>query len=66
MERDWERSRQIAKLDVALAYGAVNSWSISNVDEICAVGRKDAATLQYFVSDSSIACLTDFSDTLRP
>jgi hypothetical protein len=39
---------------------------ISKLETISAVGLKVAATLQYFVSESSIAWATDRSETLRP
>ena len=39
---------------------------ISKLETISAVGLNVAATLQYFVSESSIACATDFSEIFRP
>jgi len=45
---------------------SVYASMISNVETISAVGLKVAATLQYFVSDSSMAWETAFSEIPRP
>ena len=47
-------------------YSSSGAWMISNVEKISAVGLKVAATLQYLVSESSMACAIECSQMLRP
>ena len=63
------QSKKAAKFFNTLNYSRVDSGDssmISKLDRISTVGRSVAATLQYFVSESSIAWATAFAETDRP
>src|SRR6185295_5816004 len=63
------QTKKAAKFFNTLYYSRVKSGDssmISKLDWISTVGRKVAATLQYFVSESSIACATALGEIDLP
>ena len=61
--------RTTGRIDLAKIYSPTCYYFASmilKVDWISTVGRRVAATLQYFISDNSIACATAFGDRPVP